>query len=64
MGAQTVCTRASEVTVTMSPARLALNSRRNTAVAPNAPIHALRHDQPDRTEYAPWPASDPRAAWR
>ena len=41
------------------PARLAPISRRNTAVAANAPIHALRHDQRDRTEYEPWPASDP-----
>jgi hypothetical protein len=46
------------------PARLAPISRRNTAVAANAPIHALRHDQRDRTEYEPWPTSDPRAAWR
>ena len=46
------------------PARLALISCRNTAVAANAPIHALRHDQPDRTEYEPWPTPDPRAAGR
>ena len=35
------------------PARLALISRRNTAIATNAPIHALRQDQRDRTEYEP-----------
>jgi hypothetical protein len=46
------------------PARLALISRRNTAVAANAPTHALRHDQRDRTEYEPWPAPDPRSDWR
>ena len=45
------------------PARLALISRRNTAVPANAPIHALRHDQRDRTEHEPWPAPDPPAAW-
>ena len=43
------------------PARLALISRRNTAIATNAPIRALRQAQRDRTEYEPWPAPDPRA---
>ena len=62
--ASKVPARPSEVNVTMPPARLAPISRRNTAVAANAPIHALRHDQRDRTEYEPWPASDPRAARR
>ena len=46
------------------PARLALISRRNTAVAANAPIRALRQDQRNSTEYEPRPAPDPRSAWR
>jgi hypothetical protein len=46
------------------PARLALISRRNPAVTTNAPIHALRQDQRNRTEYEPSPVPDPQSAWQ
>ena len=40
----------------------AIISHRNTAVAANAPIRALRQDQRNSTEYEPRPAPDPRSA--
>ena len=46
------------------PARLALISRRNIAVATNAPIHALPQDQRNRTEYEPSPVPDLHSAWQ